>query len=337
MVRKLFLVSLTILAIFSLEAKTEISGGLDLAGVYIANDKSNSTMSYLANGYAGIKASSSAMKAELKGSFSVSNIASLSFSLDKANVRARFPSFGSNKLTLMIGKAPISWGIGYYYRIGDVMLDKTYSHNLEAGVSDSRNMWLLHLSQGLGAGFSSDIAFSIPLEGQIERVGANIKKNFSSDYIKEIILYYSYDKEKNHKAALAFDLFAFFDITLGLESSFRTSDDIRCAINFMKPFAISTEEKSYSFVFYLASNLDFHEEQYNVFSALTFSPNQRTSLMLSLENGFSNGGYENTTIGLSLSFLALDELKAKCALAYNYYDASKTNSVAGTIKMEASF
>lgn len=293
---------------------------------------------YTSDVKASLKASSSALKGELKGSISFAKMdgypSTPSASLEKANIKFRFPSPFKRMMTVTVGKAPISWGLGSYYRVGDVLLS-SLSHNERAGESDSRNIWLFEISQNFGSGFAADAALSIPLEEQVLSGGLTLRKTFSSDFLKGIYGFYSYNENNVHTAAAAADISMYFDITLGIQSSFRGYDDYRAAINMMKQYSIEGESSSCSIGLYLSSELDFYKKQYELMSALSATPGERTSVYLALINRFSDSAYKGLLCQASLEFLAVDGVKFKAGGIYSYNNKLSANSFAGFIGMEA--
>lgn len=123
-----------------------------------------------------------------------------SLSLDKAYIKFRFPFVsGKKNATVTVGKAPVSWGKGYYYRTGDVLLENEYDE-LEKSVDASRSVWLFTLDQNFGSGFAVTLGASIPLEGQKTILAMNVRKSISSDFLKGIYLSYAhrFDGVKKH-------------------------------------------------------------------------------------------------------------------------------------------
>lgn len=364
MVRKALSLLFVLSLVFPLIAGVEVGGELDLMGMYFDGSldpsKLNGSFSslsydslllsesaiydkamaiYSAAGNVSVNASFSGVKAEAKGSYafySMDGSSGSEFSIDKANIRFRIPSFGGKKITITAGKAPISWGLGYYYRVGDVLFDSSM-HNKEAGTSDSRNIWLLEASQSLGGGFAGDIAFSIPLESQKARIGATLRKSFSNKYFKGIYGYYSYSEGNIHKAALALDMNLYFDITAGVESQFRSEKDARGVINLMHQYSFETEMNTYSLGLYLSSELDFYEDAYNILFALSFAPTSRTTIALSATNEFTSKDYKGILANLSIEFLVLDGVKLESGMIYSYNKLLAKNSYAGFVGLESSF
>lgn len=344
MVKKIFIISLVLLLPTLLFAST--GGQMSLLGGYTtANQKSFWNMSV--NPY--ITYSENTMKAEIRGDITYTKINHsnvLSLSLKRADFRFRIPGYGGKKMTITAGLSPISWGLGTYYRIGDVLLED-FSQNAQAGVNDSRNIWLFSLSQSLGNDFSFDAAISLPLSAKVSFIqnstiiepcqklatGLKVKKSFKDDTLKSINVYASLNEDKDVRIATALDLSLYFDITTGFETRFRSKSDLLFAINMMKLYSIETELNSYQLGLYLASQADFYNEKYSLCSALTFTPNERISLYLSLTSTFSNSGFEEFLIAPSLSFVLTDAIKLEVSGGYN----SKNNLFTSFARLKAVF
>ena len=344
MVKRITIIALVLLLPTLLFAST--GGQISLLGGFTtANQKSFWNMSV--NPY--ITYSENAMKAEIRGditSTTINDINVLSLSLKRADFRFRLPSFGGKKMTITAGLSPISWGLGTYYRIGDVLLED-FSQNEQAGVNDSRNIWLISISQGLGNDFSFDVAVTLPISAKVNIIqnttimeqsqklatGLKVKKSFKDDTLKSINVYASLNEDKDVRIATALDLSLYFDITTGFETRFRSKSDLLFAINMMKLYSIETELNSYQLGLYLASQADFYNEKYSLCSALTFTPNERISLYLSLTSTFSNSGFEEFLIAPSLSFVLTDAIKLEVSGGYN----SKNNLFTSFARLKAVF
>lgn len=344
MVKKVFIISLVLLLPTLLFAST--GGQMSLLGGYTtANQKPFWNMSV--NPY--ISYSENAMKAEIRGditSTTINGINVLSLSLKRADFRFRLPSFGGKKMTITAGLSPISWGLGTYYRIGDVLLED-FSQNEQAGVNDSRNIWLISISQSLGNNFSFDVAVTLPLSAKVYitqnktimeqsqklATGLKVKKSFKDETLKALNLYASINEDKDVRLATAFDLSLYFDITTGIETRFRSNKDLLFAINMMKLYSIETEMNSYQLGLYLASQLDFYKEKYSLCSAITFTPTERLSIYLSLTTTFSNSGFEELLVTPSLSFILTDAVKLEVSGGYK----SKENIFFATTGFKAVF
>lgn len=344
MVKKLFIISLILLLPTLLFAST--GGQISLLGGYTtANQKAFWNMSV--NPY--ITYSENAMKAEIRGDITSTKINDsnvLSLSLKRADFRFRLPSFDGKKMTITVGLSPISWGLGTYYRIGDVLLED-FSQNEQAGVNDSRNIWLISFSQSLGNDFSFDAAISLPLSAKVSFIqnstiiepsqklatGIKVKKSFKDNTLKALNLYASLNEDKDVRLATAFDLSLYFDITTGFETRLRSNRDLLFAINMMKLYSIETEMNSYQVGLYLASQLDFYKEKYSLCSAITFTPNERLSLYLSLTTTFSNSGFEELLVAPSLSFIFTDDVKLEVSGGYK----SKENIFVSSAGLKAVF
>jgi len=364
MVKKALSLLLLSLSIFALSAADcDFYGSLDLSGIWFNGtltgapsslDASSSFDSLLLGSgklpidsyldcysgivKAGMRVSDSAIKAEVRGAFSYYKLLSqndVTPSLEKAYIKFRFPSFNNKKLTIAAGKAPLSWGLGTYYRIGDVLLD--LKSNDKAGESVDRNIWLLSMSQSIGNGWAFDAALSMPLEEQKKAAGLTIRKTLDNDFLKSIHGFYSYSEGNVHRASLAFDISLYFDITGGVESRFRGADDYRAVINLMRQYSIESETSSCTIGLYLSSELDFYESEYNIFSALSIAPTDRISIYLALTNKFKDDGYRGLLTNANISFLAVDGVKINIGGIYSYNNKIEKHSFGCFVALESSF
>ena len=293
------------------------------------------------------------LKGEVKGEITYTNtkdLSIISLSLKRADFRFRLPSFNGKKMTIVAGRSPISWGVGTYYRIGDVLLDNL-SKNEKAGSNDSRNIWLLSASQSLGSGFSIDVATSLPLSTSINftqygstiekteklAIGTKIKKSFNLDTLKSVQVSASYNEDKIASLAAAFDIALYFDITTGIETKFRSCKDIRYVINMMKLYNIEGEINTYSIGLYLAGELNFYSSLYESFFALSFTPAERINLYLALTNQFSDTDFVSLMLTPSISVVISNSVKLEVAGIYNYQKISDTNLFGASLSLKASF
>lgn len=348
MVKKLIIT----IVLFTISCTLFASSGADIniAGAFSKTEDFTSV--YYANVNPYYTFSDQALKGEVRGEITYANteeVNVISLSLKRADFRFRLPSFNGKKMTIVVGRSPISWGLGSYYRVGDVLLDNM-SKNQKAGSSDSRNIWLLSASQSLGSGFSIDTAFSLPLPESVTitqfglevdnssklAVGAKLKKSFELDTLKSCQLFTSYNEDKVTSFSAAFDIALYFDITTGFETKFRSSKDIRYVVNMIKLYNIESEENSYSLGLYLASELDFYSSLYETCLALSFTPSDRISLYLALTNQFSNSNYNYFTLSASTSILIIDNVKLEIGVLYSYQNSSNTNLFGATISLKSS-
>ncbi|MDY5931715.1 MAG: hypothetical protein SPJ34_06780 [Candidatus Ornithospirochaeta sp.] len=309
-------------------------------------------MIYSASASPSLSYSSSSLKIDLEGKLEAMRMAGrsiLAFSLEKAGMRFRLPSFGGRKMTITIGKEPISWGLGTYYRAGDVLVP--ISRNEKAGVSDSRSIWLAEVSQSLPGGFAFDIAASLPLPSDITvaeggitaiesgrtAIGATVRKTFQDSWLKSLHAFYSYSEENIHKAAIAADLSLYFDITLGAESSFRSKEDARCVINMVRMFSAETETASIPIGLHISGELDFWNRKHEACISLSISPDDRTSLYFSIINAFDSKEYRGLAANASSSLLLMDNLLMETSLVYSYNRIINAHSGAISASMKASF
>ena len=323
----IIILSFLTLSLFAAD-KVSFSGGGTFGGSYDYNWKDEKgTQVYLANPYLGVSYSSSALKAEFKASYKVDNYYPNSFSLDKAYFRFRVPSFNSKKITFTVGKAPISWGMGYYYRVGDVLLDDENTYQV-AGSAVDRTIYLASATIPLGLGFSLEGAFGFPFENNnTKKVGALLTKNFDNDYLKQLKVAYAFKSGKKHKASIVADFALGADISLGLESQFRSVKDYRVVFNLMKQFSIESELSSHLLTLYVSAETSFEDKSYNALASLSYDLTERWTLSASSNVSFDNSGYKESTFPFSFSFLIQDGVKAEGGLALTHKDDAINTSV----------
>ena len=219
-----------------------------------------------------------------KASGSLPASAGVSASLDKAFIKFRFPLVsGKRKATVTAGKAPVSWGKGYYYRTGDVLLENEYDE-LEKSGDSSRSLWLFTLDQNFGSGFALTLGASIPLEGQKAILALNLRKTISSDFLKGVYLSYAhrFDGGKKNIISLCLDGTLFFDFILGAETVFREGGDFTFVLNMMKQTAVTTDESDHRVMMYLCGKYSFYDESGSVMMSLSYDVTERLDLSLSL-------------------------------------------------------
>ena len=290
-------------------------------------------------------------KGELRGELNLTNtrdITTFTLTLKRADIHFRLPSFNNKKMTITVGRSPISWGLGSYYRIGDVLLDGM-SKNQKAGVTDDRNIYLISASQSLGGGFNMEVALSLPLPSTVTfneygskienseklAIGAKLKKSFDSKTIKSFVAFASYNEDKVTSLAAALDVAMYFDVTMGVESKLRSSNDIRAAINITKLYSIEGELSSMSLGLYLAGEADFYNKTYEACTALSLAPNERLTLYIALENKFSDKGDVILELSPSLTFNITGNVKLK--VSGFYIKNSQANILGGGISFKSVF
>ncbi len=271
-------------------------------------------------------ASSNAVKGEVKASASYYSLSGkagdafsligadtgnvTSLSLDKAWVKLRFPLFSEKrKTTFTFGKAPVSWGKGYYYRCGDVLLENGYS-NSEAGESTERNIWAVTADQSFGTGFALSLGYSLPLEGQKNIAAVNLRKTIDTGFLKGIYLSYAcrFDSEKRNKLSLSLDGTLFFDYVIGGETTFSSSSDFLLVFNAMKQFALDTEAMSHTLALYLGAEYSFEEKRGEGMASLSFDITERLSSSLSALLSFTGESIGRLTSSLALEATVNDSV-----------------------------
>ena len=310
MVRK----SLTILIIISLSlsmlsAAVNIKGGADLTGGWM---QQGNRFIYSASPYLAAQYSASSVKAEVRIAYDINSITGNGvFSLDRASIRFRFPSFENTKMTVSAGRFPISWGMGSYYRAGDVLFSDPVV-NEEIGTMSERSRWAVTISQPLVKGLVLEGAFLPPLAENAggEVFGALLRYSFKNDWIKEARASYSYSRGDNrHKAAFLLDASMYFDIIVGVESTFTYADDVRILLDVKKAYSVDTDTGSHQIIAYLSSEADIHAGRYNIMPAVSIGVSDRTTLMFMHTSTVTDWKY-SFSVGSSVTVKLLDELKA---------------------------
>lgn len=348
MVKKLILT----LILISLSLVLFASGAeLNVSSLFTKVYNSSLVNSFTASAIPYYTFSNQQFKGELRGELKLINtrdITTFTLTLKRADIRFRLPSFNNKKMTITVGRSPISWGLGSYYRIGDVLLDDM-SKNQTAGVSYDRDIYLISAAQSLGGGFNLDVAISLPLPYEVKfdqfgstiknteklAIGAKLKKSFDSKTIKSIVAFASYNEDKVTSLAAALDLAIYFDVTMGIESKLRSSNDIRAAINITKLYSIEGELSSMSLGLYLAGEADFYNKQYKAFTALSLTPNERLTLYIALENKFSDKGDVILELSPSLTFNITGNVKLE--VSGFYIKNSQANILGGGISFKSVF
>ena len=342
MVRKLIPALLLIalsLPLFASGADVSITGGV------IKRGNTDALITYAAEVTPYYTFSDQNLKGELRGDL-ILNDTMVILSLKRADFRFRLPSFGGKKVTLTAGRSPISWGLGSYYRIGDVLLDGM-SSNKKAGVSDSRNVWLVSASQSMGSGFTLEAAAVLPIpstvtftqagsmitQGEKAAIGAKLKKSLDTKTLKAVQLSASYSEDKVTSLAAAFDASLWFDITGGAETKFRSGNDIRAAVNMTKFISLEGETVSVQLGLYLAGEFDFFKKEYQACTAFSLTPTERLTLYLAITNSFSEGGYSGLDAYSTLSFTISDSVRAEAAFGYTHNEDAFT----GMLTLKSAF
>ncbi len=343
---KRFISSLFLMFVITgfLFADFTFKGGAEVGGVYVhLTDGSpleeKNLRAYLASPNIGGVYSASNFRSEFKLSFSYLDVPNLpsdykaylpepSWSLDKAFVRFRLPSFNDSKMTFIVGKSPVSWGMGYLYRGGDTLFSVPIS-NEEAGTYAEKNLWLLSVAQPLGE-TTVNLSFVPVIESQCEneKIGILVRRDFDSDYLKEIRASYVYEfeVEDGHKASLLFDMNIGFDLNLCLETQFRNKDDLRFVLNAMKLLTIDTERRSFSITFYISGQGDVYTDSYDLSEAVSIEITDRTSLTIMNTNSWSEKSYQNGTALASSSTTLADGVNLNI---YGLYCYEGTGSYSG--------
>ncbi len=276
-------------------------------------------------------ASGSTMKGEVKGKASFSSLVGKasdalsssvslrdmkSLSLEKAYVKFRFPLFSERrKTTFTVGKAPVSWGKGYYYRVGDALLETEYE-NEKPGEKTERNIWLLGLEQNFGGGFVITAGYSMPLEKQMSIAAVNMRKSVGSEFLKEAYISYAYrfDSGKKNRLALYFDGTLFFDYVIGGETTFSCSDDFSLVLNLMKRFSILTADESHTLGLCMAGKYSRLSAEGEVMMSLSYDISERLDGALFSSLSISENEIVSLFSSLSLTAVISDFTEAELSL-----------------------
>lgn len=296
----------------------------------------------------GYQYQSSSVKSDVRiglGFTKIKDTSSAILSLERADFRFRIPSFGGRRMTVTAGLSPVSWGIGSFYRTGDVLF-QDFSRNAEAGKSDVRNVWLVSATQSFEGGFAADAAITLPLPASVtisERgsvisesrkltFGTTLRKNISSGPVKNIHLFGSVNEESKFMVAAAVDASLWADITAGIETRFRSGDDFRATLNMMKMFSLEGETLSLTVGTYLAGEADFHEGRYELMAAVSLSDGMRLSSSLAAVNSFTTSGYMGTLTTLSASMLIIENCKLEAAFIQNHEPSADLYALSITLR-----
>ncbi|MGN0906176.1 MAG: hypothetical protein ACI4NM_03430 [Bullifex sp.] len=322
--------------------------GTDLSDIPAGVDASLFSPAYTSLVTTGYQYQSSSVRSDIRvalGFTKIKDTYSAHLSLERADFRFRIPSFGGRKMTVTAGFSPVSWGIGAFYRTGDVLLPG-FTRNEEAGKSDSRNVWLVSATQSFGGGFAADAAITLPLPSSVTinetgtvmstsqklTFGTTLRKNISSGPVKSIHIYGSVNEDRKGMLAAAIDAYLWADITAGVETCFRSVNDFRATVNMMKMFTPDGETLSLTIGTYLAGEADFHDSEYELTAAVSLSDGMRLTLSLSAVNFFRTSGYIGTLTTLSASMLIIENCKLEAAFIQNHEPSADLYALSITLR-----
>ncbi len=347
MVKRLVAISFLILLIIgSVFADFTFKGGAEIGGIYVhLTDDSPLTeknlRAYTANPYLGGVYSASNFRSEFRISFSYIDVPNLpsayksfipepSWTLDKAFVRFRIPSFNDSKMTFIVGKSPVSWGMGNLYRGGDILFSNPISND-EAGTDVEKNLWLVSVSQPI-LGFTVNLSFVPVLESQCEneKVGIMVRKDLDNEFLKEIRGAYVYEfTAEESRASLLVDSHLWLDLNICVESRFRDEEDFRLVANAMKMFSIETPRRSLSLTFYISGQADLYCDLYDLSEVASVDITDRTSLTLMNTNSWEGNDfdYNGATAIISTSTRIADGVDLNLYGAYCYEGSGSFNGV----------
>jgi hypothetical protein len=287
MVKRLLSLMVCLVLSVTLCAATTIKGGGTFAGSFLWQEET-SVRTYTAEPYLEALFSSSNLKGDVKLSALAATSPSgstLTGSLDRAFFKFRVPTFADTNLTVTVGKAPVSWGIGAFYRVGDVLFDQPFS-NKEIGTDVENTLWVLSLSQPLGGGFTLDGAF-VPTE---EKGGLLLRKDFRTPVVKEIKSAVAVDRDGKVKASVCADLSLYFDVTLGIESSFTEGNEYRVVANAMRMFTFQGNAGDITGTLYVSGQMDGKANTADLLLAWITELDPRVTLTTAIDASFTDDG-----------------------------------------------
>ncbi len=288
-------------------------GGAEVGGFYVHLSEEVPTIgqnvrAYSADPYLHAIYKGSDLRGEVKAGFSYLNVVDTpiyvsDFSLDRAFIRFRLPSFNDSKMTIIAGKSPVSWGMGQLYRAGDVMFTSPISND-QAGEEKESCIWIASVSQPV-AGFNVNLAASLPIENSTneERIGAMVSRSFDNDRLKEVRAAYSYQfgDDDSHLASVLVDMNLYFDVNVAAECRFRDEEDWRFVVNLMRMFDIDTEYRSYSLTVYGSAQFDLHDKEHDISEVVSVDLTDRTTITVMNTNSFEGEEFEYTRGSVTLS------------------------------------
>ena len=239
-----------------------------------------------------------------------------SYSLERAYTKFKLTLFEDKKTTFTLGKAPISWGKGYYYRVGDVLVSDSLSTD-KVGETPSRDIWLIAIDQSFLPLFKLSIGYSLPLENQNRIIGLNLSRDFDIDALKEIYLYYGYDITKDmHKVSLAIDGTLYFDYILGLEYSYLDYSNLTAVLNMLKNYSFDINYNSHSLSLYLCSKYALNERKLEVLASTSLSLSDRTNLSISALSLFEKKVFENVALNVGTTTTLNENINLDVGASY---------------------
>ncbi len=247
---------------------------------------------------------SNSFTSEMKFHFDVGSTIISYLVLDTAYARLCVPTFGSNKLTIVVGKAPISWGIEQIYRGGDLISSKSLLRQ-----DSENNFWFFSISHPIFANSSIDITYLPAIEDvKKDKVSTLFRYSPSLEILKEIRLSYVYS-DSTHKASALIDLNLYFDINIAVESSFRNTNDFRIMANLYKTVTIAKEYENHALNLYLSYLGDFLNEAHDLSAVFSYNITDRTSITVVESNSWLSNQYCKIQCSLYCTTMFLNEIE----------------------------
>ncbi len=178
---------------------------------------------------------------DVKGTVSLSSKSSAEYDLEKVYASYRIISYKDNPLTIMAGKYPSKWGLGFIdgYKTGNIITPEDNEYSVSA-------------AQDFDNGWSADLQVVLPLDNnKTVKIGAQGRKDFSLETLKEARLTASINlSAKTVSATAAAKLNAWADFVVGTEFDYNYDKDASTetklvfAASALKDFEISIDSKA---------------------------------------------------------------------------------------------
>lgn len=334
----------------SLYAEFEFSGDVEITGN--ASYAFSESSSYSLNGKTHLegKYKSEYFALDIKGAYQINtqNPQSLPYGilyLDKAYF-SLFAKMGRvGKLELSGGLLDPDWGKGSFFRVGDLLYIIPLKLEIDL-VQKEKDIWAITLKEEFSNGIYLKEAYALPImsywqyENGIEsslsernRIAILFGYKDDKSLLKEIKASYSYWFDRLNRASFLFTLNPKFDLTFGIESSFRNPSDFKIAVNADKTLTLS-EKNGASLFLRAAFLLDLYNSIYSTEEEIAL--NFGAFLSLSLENVILWGDAPlSITETLEADFSLLDHLNISIEGGLSYSD--KTPSIFGEVEFKAYF
>lgn len=333
----------------SLYAEFEFSGDVAITGNASYAFSMGSSYSLVGKTHLEGKYQSEYFALDIKGAYQINtqNRQSLPYGilyLDKAYFSVSSKMGRVGKLELSGGLMDVDWGKGSFFRVGDLLYIIPLSLEID-GTQKEKDIWAITLKEEFSNGIYLREAYALPFmtywqyENGIDRDASRNRIAFLFGYkddkslLSEIKASYSYWFERLNRASLLFALKPKFNLTFGLESSFRNPSDFKIAVNADKTLTLS-EKNGASLFLRAAFLLDLYNSIYSTEEEIAL--NFGAFLSLSLENVILWGDAPlSITETLEADFSLLDHLNISIEGGLSYSD--KTPSIFGEVEFKAYF